>query len=68
MTIAPEPSAFGKALGVHWDTTTDSLYISIPTVNLQHPTKRYITSSAAKIFDVMGWISLVTLSIKMLLQ
>ena len=42
LTIAPEPSACGKALGVHWDMTTDSLYISIPTVDLQHPTKRYV--------------------------
>ena len=67
-SISPEPMYCIKALGVHWDTEYDAFYVSIPNIDGTHPTKHSITSAAACLFDVMGWMSLVTLYVKMMLQ
>ena len=54
VNIPTDLSFHGKCLGIHWDTTQDVFYISIPTVSTdQTPTKRSVASAAAKIFDVM---------------
>ena len=67
-TISPELTDFAKALGVHWDTESDSFFISIPIIDDAHPTKCSIASTAARLFDVMGWMSPVMLYVKILLQ
>ena len=67
-TISPELTDFAKALGVHWDTESDSFFISIPIIDDAHPTKCSIASAAARLFDVMGWMSPVMLYVKILLQ
>ncbi len=49
-------SSYQKALGVHWDTVSDSLFIAIPCFS--HPTepitKRVIAAGTAGVFDVLG--------------
>ena len=61
-------SDFVKTLRVHWNTHRYLLYTSIPSVDDTRPTKRVIASGAARLFDVLGWFSLVTLNVKLLLQ
>ena len=58
-----------KALGVIWNTDSDTLHVSVLPITLDRraPTKREVASIAAKIFDVLGWFSPVV-RIKILLQ
>ena len=37
-TISPELTDFAKVLGAHWDTESDSFFISIPIIDDAHPT------------------------------
>ena len=47
-----------KALGVHWQTTSDIFYVATPPpLEAEHPTKRQIASQMAKVFDVLGWFA-----------
>ena len=58
-----------KTLGVHWNTTSDTLHISTPTLDdAVRPTKRQVASAVAHTFDVHGWFSPATVIIKILLQ
>ena len=58
-----------KALGVHWQTTSDIFYIATPPpLEAEHPTKRQIASQMAKVFDVLGWFAPVTVKSKHLIQ
>ena len=58
-----------KALGVHWDTDLDNLYVATPTLTpITGPTKRQIASGVAKTFDLMGWFSPSVIVLKILLQ
>ena len=58
-----------KALGVFWNTHNDTLHVSVPTLGPSpSPTKREIASSAAKVFDVLGWFAPAVVWVKVLLQ
>ena len=59
----------GKAFGLCWDTTSDSLFVITPQLSCDLPsTKRSVISVIAKTFDVMGWYALTLLPAKLLLQ
>ncbi len=57
-----------KALGLHWNTTTDTLFVATPQPITTKPTKRIIASQTAKVFDVLGWFAPITVKAKHLLQ
>ncbi len=58
-----------KALGLKWNTSTDTFYITtsklLPTASV---TKRILVSDIAKVFDVLGWFAPAVVSVKILLQ
>ena len=69
LIIAAGPEECFKTLGVHWDTGSDSLHISTPTIDVtKTPTKRQIASVVAKVFDILGWFAPAILPAKILLQ
>ncbi len=60
-----------KALGVHWDVSTDTLSISTPTITVNADstvTKRTILSGTAGVFDVLGLFSPAIVPARILLQ
>ena len=58
-----------KALGIHWDLTNDSLYVSVGTISVYEIyTKRQVISDIARTFDVLGWFSPVTILMKIMFQ
>ena len=58
-----------KALGIHWDTTKDTFHVATPKLeDSAAPTKRQVLSDVAKTFDVLGFYSPVTVTLKVLLQ
>lgn len=63
-----ESDEYTKTLGIEWNVSTDQFRIMItdlpPTDNV---TKR-VVSDMAKVFDVLGWFSPVTIKMKILLQ
>ena len=59
---------YPKALGVAWDSDSDTMATHIelsPTFGI---TKRAILSDIAKTFDVLGWLSPAILPMKILMQ
>ncbi len=67
--IITDPSLSGKALGIHWDTQGDQLFVALPSVSSSEVvTRRIIASIASQVFDVLGLYSPVTLLPKVLLQ
>lgn len=68
-SVSITPASCTKTLGVHWNTATDSFHISCPMLeDVGWPTKRQVASAVAKTFDVDGWFSPATVTIKILLQ
>ena len=63
------PAEHGMALGLRWNSTEDTLSVSVPTLPLDTPpTKRSVCSAIARTFDVMGWYTPAILPAKLLLQ
>ena len=63
------PVACHKALGVHWDTSLDTLHVATPMFSENDvPMKRQVLSDIARTFDMLGWVSPVTVSLKIMLQ
>ena len=63
------PSDCPKTIGIHWNSSTDSLHVCTPTLsNDKAPTKRQLASAVGRMFDIMGWYSPATILIKILLQ
>ena len=66
------PSSQQKVLGVTWDLVDDQLILSlesfVETASLLIPTKRNIVSLVGQIFDPLGFLSPVTVRLKILLQ
>ncbi len=63
------PSECHKTLGIHWNTTTDTLHVATPTLHPDDsPTKRQVLSDIARTFDILGWFTPTTIQLKMLLQ
>ncbi|XP_036343410.1 uncharacterized protein LOC118752630 [Rhagoletis pomonella] len=58
-----------KTLGLLWDTTCDSIKFSITLSALQaQVTKRTVLSDISKVFDTLGWLSPVVVSMELLMQ
>lgn len=63
------PGDCQKALGVHWNTELDTMYVATPTLTpITGPTKRQIASGVAKTFDLLGWFAPAVIVLKILLQ
>ncbi len=67
--VSPSPDSH-KALGVHWDTASDSLYVAIPDLpsDFAKVTKRVIAALTAGVFDVLGLFAPVVISARILFQ
>ena len=49
------PEACHKALGVHWDTISDTLHVATPKLQAtDSPTKRQVLSDITRTFDALG--------------
>ena len=63
------PKECHRALGIHWNTESDTLHVATPELSSDDlPTKRQVLSDVARTFDVLGWFSPVTIQLKILLQ
>ena len=68
LLIQDNVNSHPKTLGVHWDSATYVLHLAVPDIHhLQHPTKREVASSVARLYDSLGWFAPVTLQVKLLL-
>ncbi|XP_031333915.1 uncharacterized protein LOC116163923 [Photinus pyralis] len=56
-----------KILGLQWNPLNDSFVFKIET-NINTCTKRHVLSDLARIFDPLGFLSPVTLSLKLVIQ
>ena len=65
-----EVNEYTKTLGIEWNISTDEFRLTInqSPLNATTITKRIIVSDVAKVFDVLGWFSPVTVKMKILLQ
>ena len=57
---------YPKALGLIWDSRKDKMAAKIEVAPTYSSTKRGVASDVAKTFDVLGWLSPVTLNMKLL--
>ena len=61
-------TSYPKALGLEWDSRTDTMSPSINISPTYISTKRGIISDVSKTFDILGWISPTILTMKLLYQ
>ena len=67
--LIASPSNCYKILGIHWNTTSDTLHVSTPAVIIiAHPAKRQIASKIPRILDLLGWFAPAIVVLKILLQ
>ncbi len=67
--VIQPPAECHKTLGIHWRTATDTLHVATPQLcKTDIPTKRQVLSDVARTFDVLGWYTPATISLKILLQ
>ena len=60
---------YTRTLGVKWNTTEDSFYVSVSKLSpSEQATKRALVSDIAKVFDVFGWFAPAIVPMKILLQ
>lgn len=57
-----------KSLGVLWSPLEDSFWFQITINENEKPTKRFILSEIAKIFDPLGWLAPVVINMKLMIQ
>ncbi len=57
-----------KALGMAWDSTADTLYVSVGIINSHSSTKREVISDIARTFDILGWMAPAIVVMKILFQ
>ncbi|XP_058827641.1 uncharacterized protein LOC131687569 [Topomyia yanbarensis] len=58
-----------KMLGLMWNPSTDELlFVSMPTCDIETPTKRQVLSLIARMFDPLGLVSPVVIIGKLLMQ
>ena len=58
-----------KALGIHWQTSSDQLFvITPPPLKTDHPTKRQVLSQHSNVFNVLGWFSPINVQPHKLMQ
>ena len=69
LQIVAEPSYGSKTLRIYWDTVSDNMHVSVPSVDSKtNPTKREVASAAAKVFDALGLFAPAVAWVKVLLQ
>lgn len=69
LLIPSTPADCSKALGLHWGPRRDDLYVAVPVISIDEvATRRRITSTIARIFDVLGFFSPCILLARVLLQ
>ena len=61
-------SNYPKALGLSWDSRSDCMCTAVNVSGVFQSTKRGIIGDVAKMFDVLGWITPVIISMKILYQ
>ncbi|CAG9137748.1 unnamed protein product [Plutella xylostella] len=57
-----------KSLGVTWSPSKDNFYFQVTVTKNEKPTKRFIMSEIAKLFDPLGWLAPVIITMKLLVQ
>ncbi|XP_043466350.1 uncharacterized protein LOC122501141 [Leptopilina heterotoma] len=57
-----------KVLGLGWDPTSDCFRIGVSLDSIEIPTKRTVLSVIAKLYNPLGWISLVIVTAKLIMQ
>ncbi|XP_026331252.1 uncharacterized protein LOC113238634 [Hyposmocoma kahamanoa] len=57
-----------KSLGVLWSPIEDIFCYKVTTNNNKNPTKRFILSEIAKLFDPLGWLAPVIVTMKIITQ
>ncbi|XP_026744656.1 uncharacterized protein LOC113505989 [Trichoplusia ni] len=57
-----------KSLGIAWSPREDCFYFRITITENKKPTKRFIMSEVAKIFDPLGWMAPIIIKMKLLIQ
>ncbi len=69
VNIAP-PHEAHKALGIHWDTQSDCLFVAVPpSPDPSKPvTKRVIASGTAGVFDILGLLCPTIIQARILFQ
>lgn len=51
-----------------WSPREDNFRFLIVTITTNEPSKRFILSEVAKVFDPVGWLAPVIITIKLLVQ
>ena len=59
---------YPKALGITWDSVTDTMSVHIDLPTAFSSTKRGIISDVSRTFDVLGWLAPAILPMKILFQ
>ena len=60
--------SYPKALGLSWDSRGDAMFTAVQMPGGFQSTKRGIIADVARTFDVLGWITPVLISMKILFQ
>lgn len=69
LMIGARPVECQKALGIHWSTEADALYIATPKFQDEGSvTKRMLASVTARIYDPMGWFAPAIMKTRMWTQ
>ncbi|XP_066598839.1 uncharacterized protein [Prorops nasuta] len=63
-----DPAGSSKVLGIYWDHGDDSFRFRVSPSSIGVLTKRILLSENAKIFDPLGWISPIIITLKQLMQ
>ncbi|XP_066603284.1 uncharacterized protein [Prorops nasuta] len=63
-----DPAGSSKVLGIYWDHGDDSFRFRITPSSIGVLTNRMLLSENAKIFDPLGWISPLVITLKQLMQ
>lgn len=66
-TVEIEPS-LNKILGLVWHSDTDTLHFSVLPQHITRVTKRIILSEIARLYDPLGLISPILITVKIILQ
>ena len=58
-----------KALDIHWQSSSDQLFVvTPPLLKTDHPMKRQLSSQHSKVFDMLGWFSPINVQPRKLMQ
>ncbi|XP_066590782.1 uncharacterized protein [Prorops nasuta] len=66
--LSSDPAGSSKVLGIYWDHGDDSFRFRASPSHIGVLTKRILLSENAKIFDPLGWISPIVITLKQLMQ